>query len=234
MTLLTIVQGAAESVNFPSPSSVVGNANPSVVQWLQLAKRSLREVARRHDWQSLVVEHTWTTTATVTQASALASDYDHLPPDVEIWSRTSAQRLAGPTPSDVWSTLKNSSVTASISGWWRIIGNVLNIYPAPTAGRTYALEYVSKNHCQSSGGTAKETWTADTDVARVPEHLLELDLTWRWLHAKGVSYAEDMATFERELDKAASRDRAVRVMLVGKRRDDAVLAPAWSGTITVP
>lgn len=233
LTLLQIIQEVAGSLNLPVPSSVVGNTASDVVLFLNLAKREGRELARRHDWQALVVEHTWTTTATVAQSLALPSAYDHLPPDVEIWNQSSDQKLVGPTSSNDWATLKNGVVSGGVTGWWRIIAGVLNIYPAPTASQTYGLEYVSKNWCESSGGTDQSTWAADTDVPLIPDHLIALGLTWRWLRAKGMDYAEEMATYEREVEKAASRDRSLGVMIVSKsREEDFPPQPFWNGTIS--
>lgn len=232
MSLLTLIQEVAGSLNLPVPTSVVGNTAPDAILFLNLAKREGHELARRHDWQALIVEHTWTTVATVAQSLALPSAYDHLTPDVEIWNRTNNARLAGPTPSNNWVYLNNSGVTGGVSGWWRIIAGVLNIYPAPTAGKTYALEYVSKNWCESSGGTDQATWAADSDVGLISERLMALGVTWRWLRAKDMDYAEEMATYEREVEKSASRDRGLGVMVVGKSRDDDPPQPGWSGTIT--
>src|SRR4030095_6761898 len=112
MSLLSIVQGAAASLNFPVPTSIVGDSDPGVVQWLTLAQREGKELSKRHDWQNLVVHQTWTTTATEAQALALpTASYDHLVPDVEVWDRSSNQMLSGPTSSWVWQRLKSSATT---------------------------------------------------------------------------------------------------------------------------
>lgn len=230
MSLISIIQGSAASVNVPQPSAVAAAIDANAVQWLVLAKRELRELARRHDWQNLIVQHTWVTAATVDQPLALPSDYDRLVPDVEIWDRTSNTMLSGPTPSWMWQRLQSSGTTGGTTGSWRIIGNVLNIYPAPTAGRTYALEYVSTKACQSSGATAQVTWLADDDTARVPEHLVELGVTWRWLRAKSLDYAEEMSTYEREIERATARDRGLRIMVVSNNRTD-LPDTSWPGVI---
>lgn len=231
MSLLSIIQGAASSLNFPVPISVVGNSDPAVVQWLTLAQREGKELSKRHDWQNLIVHQTWVTAATEPQPLALpVASYDHLVPDVELWDRTSNTMLIGPTPSWVWQRIKSSGTTGGTVKRWRLIGDILNVYPAPTAGLTYALEYVDKRWCQSSASVAQSAWAADTDTARIPEHLMELGLCWRWLKAKGQAYAEEMATYEREVEKASGRDRGLRIMIVNPSRGDLV-DPLWDGTI---
>ena len=230
MSLLTLVQEVAGSLNLPQPSSVVGNTDSDVVLFLTLAKREGRELFRRHDWQKLVVEHTQVSLATVAQ-TALPTAYDHLVPDVEIWNRTNDTKYVGPVASNEWMRL-NTGVSGGVAGWWRLIGGALNIYPAPTAGETIAFEYVSKNWCESSGGTDQSTWAADSDVGILSEELMALGVTWRWLRAKGMDYAEEMATYEREVEKAAARDRGLKVRVVGKSRDeDYPPFPFWNGTI---
>jgi hypothetical protein len=211
MSLLTIVQGAAASLSLPTITSVVGNSEANPTLFLILSKHEGRQLARRHDWQALVVEHTWTTTATVAQSLALPSDYDHLVPDAEIWNR--------------------SGISGGVTGWWRIIGDILQVYPAPTAGLTFALDYVSKHYCESSGGTGQSDWAADSDVGRVPEHLVELGIVWRWLRAKGMDYAEELATYEREVEKASARDRGMTVQVVSGGSND-ITEPFWPGTVT--
>ena len=184
------------------------------MQWLALARREGRELARRHDWQRLVVPYTFTTVALEAQA-ALPADYDHFVPDVEIWNRSSNTRYCGPVFSNEWMQLR-SGFSSGAHGWWRLIGNVLHLYPAPTAGQTIALEYVSKNWCASGAGVTQSTWLANADVGLISEELMSLGITWRWLQAKGMDYAEHMATYERELERMASRDRGLRVMTIGK------------------
>jgi hypothetical protein len=231
MSLLTICQGAASSLSLPEITAVVGATDATASLLFTLAKREGRELMRRHDWQNLVVAHTWTTTATVPQSSALPSDYDRLVPDVEIWDRTNNSRLSGPTPSNNWQQLQ-SGISGGVTGWWRIIGNVLQVYPAPDAGLTFALDYVSKNYCESSGGTDRSDWAADADVGRIPEHLIELGVTWRWLRAKGMDYAEELATYEREVEKAAARDRGMKTYVIVNTQEDGPPEPFWAGTVT--
>jgi hypothetical protein len=231
MSLLTIVAGAASSLSLPTITAVVGSLDANATLLFTLAKREGRELMRRHDWQNLVVAHTWTTTATVAQSSALPSDYDRLVPDVEIWNRSANSRLVGPTPSNTWQRLQ-SGISGGVTGWWRIIGNVLQVYPAPEASQTFALDYISKNYCESSGGTDQAEWAADADLGRIPEHLVELGLVWRWLRAKGMDYAEELATYEREVEKAASRDRGLgTAVIIGGSSQD-ITEPFWPGTVT--
>lgn len=226
-----MIQGAAGELGIPVPTAIVGSTDPSAVLFFQLAKREGKELSTRHDWQSLIVQQTFTSTATVVQATALPADYDHLVPDVELWNRSQNMLLAGPTPSDIWARLQ-SGITGGVAGYWRIVGGDLNIFPAPTAGQTYAFEYLTKNWCASSGGTAQATWAADADVGVIDEDLMQQGLIWRWLRAKGMDYAQEQETYESAVGLASARDRGIQIMTLGGRRMTDPPYPYWAGTIT--
>lgn len=230
MSLLSMVQTAAAMVGAAVPTSIIGNPAADAVQWLALAKREGEELKRRHDWQELIVDHTWTSTATAAQADALPSDYGRLVPDVEVWNRSNSTMLTGPVSSNAWQRLQSTAVSGGSSGWWRIVRGELNIYPTPDAGDTYALEYITENWALSATLEEQSTFEADTDTAVFDETLMELGLVWRWLRAKGMDYAEEMATYEREVEKAAARDRGLGVMVVD-RGDTDITDYTWQGEI---
>jgi hypothetical protein len=209
MSLLTIItdaeQGAATLCGLPSPTTVIGSTDPNVPLLLRLANQEGRELARRHDWQALTVDYTVTTLAAELQ-TALPSDYDRLPVmGVELWNRTTGQPYTGPTGLRTWGRIKGLGITSGSPGWWRLLGGALYITPAPTAGQTLAFPYISKNWVSSS----KDHFTLDADTTLIPERLITLGIVWRYKANKGRDYAEDMASYEREVERACSRDRGL-------------------------
>jgi len=76
---------------------------------------------------------------------------------------------------------------------------------APTGASTFSVQALTT-------GTSRPAWANDSDVALIPERLLEYALIWRWKQAKGLDYAEDMTTYEREREKAQARDRGPRTI----------------------
>ena len=209
MSLLDIAQRAASRLGLRQPQTVVGSNDLTAQILLEFANQEGEELSRYHNWQALTVQKTFTTLAQVVQTSALPStDYDRMVYNAEIWNRSLNLRYRGPTNSRIWQQIQ-SGVGAGVAGWWRIVGDPLNIYPAPTAGQTIAFEYISKKWCESSLGVDQEEFLADTDVALISERLILLGIVWRYRHSRGFAqYAEDMATYEREKEKAAARDRA--------------------------
>ena len=200
MSLLEIVtdpvMGAAVLCGIANPTSAISTTDPNVPMLLRLANQEGRSLSRRHDWQNLVVAHTQTALAAQAQ-TAFPADFDRLMPYPEIWNRTNNMMYAGPTSPRARQQLLSASITAGSPGWWWIQGNVLQIYPDPTAGDTLAFDYVSKYWVN---GMTAASFTADADTADIPEHLICLGVVWRYKKSKGFDYAEDMSTYEREVE----------------------------------
>jgi hypothetical protein len=233
MSLLSIIngdeEGAAVLCGLTPPSTIFGSTDPNVPLLLRLAQQEGRELSRRHDWQALKVDYTVPTVATELQ-TAFPADFHRLLPYPELWNRSLALQYSGPTDDTTWGRLKALNINSGI-GSWRLIGNQLAITPNPVAGQTLAFPYISKNWARSSLGAAQSRFSADTDTAVLPESLFTLGIVWRWKKSKGFDYAEDMATYEREVERACSRDRGLGVIQVGKPRPP---EPAtWPGTIIV-
>lgn len=230
MSLLSIIsgtdEGAAVLCGVTAPTSIVGSTDPNAPLFLRLAQQEGRELARRHDWQRIKVDYTFASLAAEAQ-TALPSDYERLLPQPELWNRSLALRYAGPTSDLDWGRLKGLNVSAATPGYWRLFGDLLAITPAPAAGNTLSLPYVSKNWVAGS----KSAFTLDTDTVLIPERLMTLGIVWRWKKSKGFDYAEDMSTYEREVERACARDAGLGVMILSKARMDDGGDTTWPGVI---
>lgn len=220
MTLLAIVQTAADMVGLTRPASVYTSTDPAVRRMLALSNLGARELSRRHDWTALIREATWTTVATQSQGTlaSIATDLDYQSGariiGETIWDRTAQRRLAGPEDSRDWQRLTAANTSGPYSVY-RIRANTLYLIPAPTAGHTAAFEYITKNWCQSSGGTAQTAWGADTDTALLSEHLLTLDLVWRFKMSNEMSWENDYQVFDRAVAQAIGHDGTSRTLNIG-------------------
>jgi len=232
MALIDIVQNAASRLGLKQPVAVVGSTDLTAQILLSLANQEGDELARYHDWQDMIVQREFFSLNQVEQTGALPDDYDHLAYNVEIWDRTNNLRFTGPTPQRVWQQLQ-TGVTGGVAGWWRLIGGELNIYPAQAENNTIAFEYISKNWCKSASGTPQAAFEDDTDVAIIPERLITLGVVWRFQQSRGFAqYAESMATYEREKEKAAARDRGTgRITPDETGRHGMPPQPIWNGTV---
>ncbi len=238
MTLLTIVQDAAVLCNLPAPTSVITSSDPNVPLLLRLANQEGRELARRHDWNVLYSDYFFTSVATEKQTQ-FPTNYDRLVPYPEVWNRSLGLPYSGPTSPRTWGTIKGLAVTSAQPGWWRIIwsddspyGPTLEITPAPTAGQTIAVPYITNTWCKSAAFDNQESWQSDTDFAVIPERLVTLGIVWRYKKSKGLDYAEDMSTYEREVERACSRDKGAGVIRPRSAVRDDLPPYSWTGTVT--
>lgn len=200
MSLLTIIQDACGELGIVQPSAVVSSTDTQTLQLLAIADKEGKDLARRFDWQILQKEATFTTTATATQTaiSTLATDFGRIV-NRSMWNRTESRPIHGPLTPQQWQKRTAAAAQVGVTYYFRIRGDALMFNPAPATGQTIAFEYISKNWCQSSGGTAQSAWAADTDTAIIDEELIRLGVVWRFKQAKGLEYAEDFRSYEEAL-----------------------------------
>lgn len=237
MALLDIISGpatgAAVRCGLTPPASLFGSSDPNAPLLIALAQEEGEELSRRHDWQALSTGAAPITVATQAQPSAIPADFDRWLPTSQIWNFTLKMAYQGPiTDNATWLGLVINSIPV-IPGAWQLQGGVLQITPPPAAGQTLLFAYQSKNWVRSNVGAAKAAFTADTDTVLLSERLMALGVIWRWKKDKGFDYAEHMATYERELERACSRDRGLAPIQVSKARpNSAGISNTWPGVIT--
>jgi hypothetical protein len=206
MSLLTLIQDAADRLGIVRPGTVIGSADQQVRQLLGLAQQEGKELARRHPWQAITFEDTFTATATETQTGVLNSDFDRFV-NGTFFNRTQNRRVEGPMNVQAWQNYK-ASVTTVLFDAFRLRGSSLLLAPTPSAGDSYAFEYVSKFWCTTAAGTTATlaAWTADDNVTVLDEELMVLGVVWRFLKAKGLDYSEPFRTYELQVAAAMARD----------------------------
>jgi hypothetical protein len=219
MTLLTMVQNAADEIGIPQPGSVISSTDQSVIQLLRMAQRHGKMLVTKYQWEELTVETTHTSVATESQGAIttiFGADFDHIISDT-IFNRTQNKRILGPLSASQWQ--RELSNTASIiDEHYRIRGGEFLVTPTMTAGETVALEYMSAHHCQATGGGAtKDSFTVDSDVSRLSEELTTLGIIVRFMKAKGLDYSEHFREHELLLNQRMGVDGGKpRINLAGR------------------
>jgi len=149
---------------------------------------------------------------------ALPADFK-TPVDNTFWDRSRFWSMRGPLSPQQWQLYKSSVIgRASIQRRFRFRrsptgGQVLSIDPTPTDnGSQLVFEYVSTGWCVSQSGTFQSSWQADTDTGVIDEYLIRLGLKWRVLRRKGMSYAEELDEYEREVSTAISKDGGAAIL----------------------
>lgn len=221
MSLLTLIQKTCNRLSLTQPSVVVTSTDLLVRQLYGLANEAGEAMSKRGDpgWQSLTEEWTFVTSATDAQTNMpLPPDFRDFVPD-SFFNRTTVRKIVGPLTPQQWQRFKARPEGATIylayrerAGSFLLTGGGGTV---PPAGQTIAYEYISSYWARSSAGQAKAQFTSDDDGTFLDEELLILDLKWRWLAAKGLDYAEDMATAEREIAKALGGDGGAGTLNIG-------------------
>lgn len=218
MSLLTIIQDAANRIGIPQPAAVIGSSDPQVRRLLGLAQQEGKELAKRGPWQALVAEKTLTATATETQSGAIPADFDRMI-EGTFWNRTQDRRVVGPLTAQKWQQLQTGLYT-SVWDAFRIRGDALLMYPTPTAGDSLAYEYVSKYWCENAAGaTQRAAWVADDDVGILDEELMTLGLVWRFKKANGLEYGEDFRSYEMAVSQKLAHDGGSSILDLGMADD---------------
>jgi hypothetical protein len=209
MTLLQIVTQFCERKNLTVPATVIGSSDKQIVQIRALLEEEGIELRSRGAWQGVTFEATHTTLAAEDQGAMTTiagAGFDYIK-NQTIWDRTDNLPVLGPSGAADWQMMKGMDTT-SPRYQFRIRGGKLLANPTPTAGHTWAFEFVSKFWIAATGGTAptKRFFTADTDESWLPDEIVTLGLEWRWKAAKGLDYAENFRSYEAMVKDALGRD----------------------------
>lgn len=212
MSVLSAVQSAAIRLSQGKPNSLFSTTVTFNLEMADLANETAVAIAKEHDWQALTKLCTLTGDGSKI-AFDLPSDYDRMPIKQAVHSATWEQwRYERARDLDEWQDLQ-TFIGAGVPGWWIILSDQMNIYPAVATGDQAKFYYISN---QISG--TKAAFTADTDNFILSERLLTLGLIWRWRSQKRAEYAEDMRNYEIALAQEIGRDKGARIIASGAPR----------------
>jgi len=214
MTLLSVIQEACLAMALPRPTTLSGAATPLAQTLVQLSAMGGKILARTHDWEALTITVDINPQPQMAQPGHPPAGFDRFPPQGKIWDVNRRQWLIGPVSSAKWSMLISDSQPGASFYWTRQRGNI-QIWPVPSYSDLFRYSYVTRNWVRPEGGTGSTdtpAWVNGSDVALLSEDLLVLDLIWRFKQNKGLDYAEDMGTFEREKEKVMARDRGPSIV----------------------
>lgn len=214
MTLLTIAQNAANEIGVAKPSTIVGNNDPDARQLLRAANRTGRALVKRHSWETLTKEGSFTSAATESQGAmtTIASDYERFVGD-SMWNRTKQWKIFGPLTPQSWQRL-NAFSSSGVRNWFRIRGGNLIVFPTMTAGESVFFEYISEDWVDTDGDGVMDAvaYAADTDTCAFDEDIVEMGVTWRFLEIKGLPYQEAKAEYEKRVMTEIMQDGAKGVL----------------------
>jgi len=216
--VLDVIQRVSRAVGISAPTAAYGSTDEGALQMVELLNQECRSLASRHDWSFMRAEAAFTAVATTSQGTLTActgATFYGVKGIVNdtMWNATRQLPIYGPTSNRRWQANKMLNVAGPyseyrLSGELNFGDSLLVITPAPTAGDSIHFQYQTKWWCQpnGSGSTLVANIQSDSDVLNFDQDLLLAGLEWRWLRKKGLSYAEEFASYEALVASAIRND----------------------------
>jgi hypothetical protein len=183
-----------------------------------LLTRVGRQLVRKRQWTQLTREYTFSTVAS-TASYALPSGFSRIK-DATQWNRTTVNPLGPAMEGQGWQEMKARTATGFASVPFRIFGNLLHMYPTPTAVGAIYYEYISGFWVLPVAGTpivpTLSAPTTQTDTLWFDEDLLTAWLRYAFLKRKGLATQQDKDDADEAFSEAASGDGAAPVLTVGR------------------
>jgi hypothetical protein len=228
MSLLTLVQDAQRRLTLNVTTSVISKlTDVDVQQLLGLAKQAGDALVNEHAWTDLQVEKTFTTVAAEIQTAS------GVPPADLGWlinetffNRTNTRRVIGPLTPHEWQAEKAILATV-LRDAYRFRGGQMIVTPVPSAGETWAFEYISNLWIYLNGGSTRDgsEFADDSDTFVFNHELMVLSLIWRYKEAKGLDYAEAMENYEIYSLNLQAKDGSARTISMSSTYPDGARLP---------
>jgi hypothetical protein len=204
------MNAAAVQCAVPRPASWVSATGTNETVMKALLQDTVRELVRRNDWKQLT--NSQTIAGTGVESYALPADFLRLAAgDNAVYENSPNDRPCVPIYRDGdWTELKERN-WAGVQRYFRLAGGSIDFFQPLPSGGSVTVAYVSRNWKRASDGTTVpgESWTAESDVALIPGHLIQLGVIWRFRRHQGLQYLDRKVEYEAELARAIADDRPV-------------------------
>lgn len=229
MTILTIIQDAADRLNLPAVSSVIGNQDQTIRGLLQALVQEGKDLLTEDPpWASLILEHTFETEENI-EEYVLPDDYQRMINNT-CWDRNQYWQVRGGLTPQQWQVIKSGLYqTARLSANFRIKQNTArngkSFYLDPVPGsqqdqgpRTLVFEYQSNSWVYSPSVQNRSTRpTNDTDEVIFDEEMMTQGVRWRWRQARDLPYAALLSDYRDYRDKLIAQDRAPPTLSINEQ-----------------
>ena len=206
--VLAIVQQAYDELGlYPQPSAAVGSADLLTRQITALYTAVGQMLVKRRVWRGLLSTYTFGGISGQLVYS-LPADYDRPISQTE-WDRTNHWPLMGPMTPQQMQTLQSGIISQGPRIKFRMVGNQIEMFPAPTDGQQFVYNYISSGWVLHDTGlalTRLKKPSNDLDYAIFDDRLMTAGIKLRFFQAKGfdtTAYADD---FQVLLDDAVAQD----------------------------
>ena len=136
----------------------------------------------------------------------LPSDYETIT-DRTQWDKTKHWEMLGPEDAQQWQWLKSGYISTGPRVRWRIYGEYFHIWPLMNTQEYLGYEYRSKGWVESSTGTVKNSFTADTDTTFLDDTIMVLATKLKFFQIKNFDTTSLQQDYERYLSVAKANDK---------------------------
>ena len=136
----------------------------------------------------------------------LPTDYETIT-DRTQWDKTKHWEMLGPEDAQQWQWLKSGYISTGPRVRWRIYGEYFNIWPIMNTQEYLGYEYRSKGWAESSTGTVKNSFTADTDTTFLDDTIMVLATKLKFFQIKNFDTTSLQQDYERYLSVAKANDK---------------------------
>ena len=136
-----------------------------------------------------------------------------LPPDYETitdnthWDKTKHWQMLGPESAQQWQWLKSGYIATGPRVRWRILGDKFQIWPPMNTQEYLGFEYRSKGWAESSTGTVKNSFTADSDTTFFDDRVMVLYTKLKYFQVKSFDTTALQQDYQRYLQVAKANDK---------------------------
>ena len=189
---------------------------------LRILNKAGTQLMREFEWPKLRTVETFNATAAEEQITPSSTSFARLSPQSTIWHVDTQRQVIGPVSMEKWNQLHIFPISTA-QFYWTMIGDRFNIYPIPAVSDQFRYSFVYQKWASNAAETTSTLeFLADDDQHYLDDELLTLELVWRWKHAIGIDYAEDMA----------SSSRYKEMLYAGMRNADTLnLSDPWQGKL---
>jgi hypothetical protein len=217
MTLIAMCERVLAEVGWPVPSAIATNTDATAKQILAIANTELRMLSQGYEWPHLEVDYQFNTVAAQAQYP-WPDDFRKLSFG-SVFDASQYYGVRGSMNIERWQKYKNGLLGSLSHQKFRqtYVAGVptMELTPTPTDVRSMVALYVTKEYARDAGGTSKEMYTADTDVSKVPEELVELGVKWRFRRAKGLDFSVELAEYNSQVKQQYAGYKALGDIPVG-------------------
>jgi len=136
---------------------------------------------------------------------SLPSDYESLVPRTA-WDKSKHWEMLGPEDAQQWDWLLSGYISTGPRIRWRLLGPYFQIWPGTSTSEYLGFEYRSKAWAAAANGTAKNSFTVDTDTCIYPDRLMVNATKLKYFEAKGFDTTAMMRNYLTEMEAAKALD----------------------------